>query len=406
MSVDFAGPGSLVVPYFLETVTDDVSGVAPPGWEKSIKRMKKDKGIDNPFALCLSGETMIPCLDGQSVSVRDLAEREQDFWVYAFDQSQFMIVPGLARACYAGIKQAYELTLDNKEKIVCSGEHRWVLRDGAFVPTHSLHKGMSLMPFKTMYEKGGHERIYQPGLACYVLTHWSVMRVVNPGCTGGNFLIHHKNENPHDNQPDNLHWLSKAEHAEWHGQQTSRAMRLAWNDKFANDPDFGAGYVQRGHEQAKRMWDDPAYRERMSAMLRAQASRAGQKAAEVHRAKAEARRLVANDDIVSENHAIRKVIALDLLLPMYDIAVEGYHTFAITAGVYSHNSWWMKKRGAKPAKDEEAADTVFDAEVQGALAVLKAQGLPPMFAAAGRGETWAHVLLLDASAAPLLLEQR
>lgn len=69
-------------------------------------------------------------------------------------------------------------------------------------------------------------------------------------------------------------------------------------------------------------------------------------------------------------------------------------------------SWWMKKRGAKPAKDEDAADAVFDAEVQGALTILTAQGLPPMFAAAGRGETWAHVLLLDASAAPLLLEQR
>jgi hypothetical protein len=29
----------------------DVDGVAPPGWENSVKRMKKHKDISNPFAL-------------------------------------------------------------------------------------------------------------------------------------------------------------------------------------------------------------------------------------------------------------------------------------------------------------------------------------------------------------------
>ena len=380
-------------------------GVAPPGWEKSIKRMKRSKDVSNPFALCLVGDTKIPCLDGESYSIRDLAERAEDFWVYAFDQSQFMIVPGLARARYAGIKQAYELTLDNKEKIVCSGEHRWVLRDGAFIPTYSLKIGMSLMPFKTMYEKAGHERVYQPGLACYVLTHWSVMRITNPGCTGGEFLIHHKNENPRDNQPDNLHWLSKKEHDAWHGKEKSQAMRQAWSEKFASDPDFVSGYVERGHEQARRMWNDPEYRERMSARLRSQAQRAGQRAAEVHRAKAEARRLAVNEEGRSENHKIRKIIALDQLLPMYDVAVDGYHTFAIAAGVYSHNSWWLKNRGAKPAKEEDAAEPVFDAEVGAALHVLATSPMPAIFMAAGRGETWAHVRLLDTQAGPLLMEQ-
>ena len=383
-----------------------VEGVAPPGWEKSIKKMKKHGDIDNPWALCLTGEMMIPCLDGQAYAVRDLAEAGEDFWVYAFDRDQFMIVPGLARARYAGLRQVVEITLDNKEMLRCSPEHCWVLRDGAFVPAHSLKVGMSLLPFKTMYEKAGHERVYQPGLACYVLTHWSVMRIVNPGCTGGKFLIHHKNENPRDNRPANLHWLTVAEHRQWHGKENARAMRQGWQVRFENDPAFAAAHSQRGREQALRLWEDPVYRASMTLRLRAQASMAGEKAAEVHKAKAEARKLRASGDGLSENHRIKKISVLDTVMPMYDVAVDGCHTFAVSAGVYSHNSWWLRKRGAKPHREDTEEDAGFDAEVRAALHLLAHQGLPPEFAAAARGETWAHVLLLQASAMPLLVERR
>ena len=69
-------------------------------------------------------------------------------------------------------------------------------------------------------------------------------------------------------------------------------------------------------------------------------------------------------------------------------------------------AWWMKKRGAKPHKEDADTDAAFDAEVQAALVTLQAQALPPIFTAAARGEAWAHALLLDASAAPLLVERR
>jgi len=43
------GPGALVTPSFQQDA--DMQGVAPPGWEHTVKRMKRTKGIDNPFAL-------------------------------------------------------------------------------------------------------------------------------------------------------------------------------------------------------------------------------------------------------------------------------------------------------------------------------------------------------------------
>mgnify|MGYP001596538186 CR=1 FL=1 len=68
-------------------------------------------------------------------------------------------------------------------------------------------------------------------------------------------------------------------------------------------------------------------------------------------------------------------------------------------------SWWLKNRGVKPAKEEDAAEPVFDAEVDAALHVLATSPLPAIFMAAARGEPWAHVRLLDTQAGPLLMEQ-
>lgn len=68
-------------------------------------------------------------------------------------------------------------------------------------------------------------------------------------------------------------------------------------------------------------------------------------------------------------------------------------------------SWWLKKRGAKPAQDEDAADLVFDAELAAAQTVLQHATLPAVFAAAGRGEAWAHTVLLNPSASLVLAER-
>jgi hypothetical protein len=46
-----ANPGKDEVPEVLRNLDAAVDGVAPPGWEHSIKQMKKDSAIDNPFAL-------------------------------------------------------------------------------------------------------------------------------------------------------------------------------------------------------------------------------------------------------------------------------------------------------------------------------------------------------------------
>lgn len=398
----------------------EVDGVAPPGWEQSLKRMKKDRGIDNPWALCLTGETVIPCLDGIARTAQELAESGQSHWLYAIDPEQFLVVPGLAHVRYVGIKRVIAISLDNGETLRCSPEHRWMLRDGAFLESRLLQAGMSLMPFRAKDEKStkrrvageiNHECVYHPGLATYSLTHWAVMRAIAPQSASGGYLIHHKNENPRDNRPENLQWVTRHEHAIIHGTSRAKDMQRGFKHALDTNEGFALAHIQRGREAARKLWDDPAYQEKMLPLLRAQAKEAGQRAADIHRARKRAQqeedfRDQMPFDLASENHLIEAVVFTDELAPMYDVAVEGYHTFAVSAGVFSHNSWWLKNRGAKPSRHE--ADMSASADDTSLLKSLVRQQrfLPPICIAAARGEAWAQAQLLSESYPPLVVEGR
>ena len=330
-------------------------GEAPEGWEGTVKSMKQHKDIDNPWALCLDGDIEIPCLDGLTRTVRSISESDEDVWVYGFDSTQHLVVPAKARARFAGNKKVVELTLSTGEVLRCSPEHRWVRRDGSFVEARDLKKNDSLMPFKTMVDHSGHERVYQPGFGSYVATHWSVMRSINPsGCKSAGYLIHHINEMPRDNRPENLVWMSKREHDVAHGRSKSLAMHSGFREKMQNDFEFAESVKERGSVQARKLWDDPKYREKMLPILRANAKKAGAAAGFVHSKKASDRRA----EIVAENHKILDVVVLDENMPMFDVSVDDVHTFAVSAGVFSHNSHWMKNKGYEPHKKGEGG---FDA---------------------------------------------
>ena len=46
--------------------------VSPPGWSGTVQKMLDDHPeIDNPWALCFTGDTKIPLLDGRTVSIKD-----------------------------------------------------------------------------------------------------------------------------------------------------------------------------------------------------------------------------------------------------------------------------------------------------------------------------------------------
>lgn len=358
---------------------------SPPGFKHTVEHMKSEHGdeIDNPFALCLDGDTEIPNLSGGVIPVKDLVNR--DFWVYSIHPETHTIVAGQARAKYVGEKQVHEIVLDNFKKIICTGEHRWMLRNGEYKHTKKLKPGDSLMPFKTIHDKSNHELVYHPGLQRYSETHVTIANSLNSNCPASGYVLHHKDTNPRNNSPDNLDWITKGQHKSIH-------MRKMWKSEDYREKMLvqvsknGQKISERTSSMLKNKWaTDTEFSRKMVACNQKNAKSAGILAGIKHQEKAESKfQKIMNDvdsqafmdcysklgsikktgeqyglschyarklfqELTSNNHKIVSIRPLGIR-PVYDVSVDKYHNFAVSAGVFSHNSWWMKNKGYKSHK--------------------------------------------------------
>ncbi len=161
---------------------------------------------------CFTGDTKIRLLDGRSVPIKVLVDeykRGIQNWVYSIDHDNKCIVPKLITKAWCSGKNAklVEVTLDNGEKIHCTPEHKFMLRDGSYEQAQHLLSGDSLMPLYTkVSNKGlsGYRLYYQPYTGKWHYEHRQFAEEVYD-CK---YLVHHKNCNPSDNSPTNLIWMS------------------------------------------------------------------------------------------------------------------------------------------------------------------------------------------------------
>ena len=99
---------------------------------------------------CFSGDTLVALADGRALSFRDLvveqAEGKEHFG-YTIRKDGTI---GLERLINARMTQAQativRVTLDNGESIICTPDHRFMLRDGSYQEAGNLASGDSLMP--------------------------------------------------------------------------------------------------------------------------------------------------------------------------------------------------------------------------------------------------------------------
>lgn len=172
---------------------------------------------------CLDGDTRIPLLDGTEPTVRELAERNEPYWVYSYNHETKRIVPGKASKTWrSGVKRCVKVTLDNDESVVCTYDHPFLMRDGTYVWAEKLEPGDSLMPlYRRIGEKGlpGYRRLYQPSTYQYEVEHKSFTGRVAKGS-----VVHHVNFNKLDNRPENLRVMTREAHQHLHMVENS-----SWN---------------------------------------------------------------------------------------------------------------------------------------------------------------------------------
>lgn len=227
-----------------------------------------------PLMLCLDGETKITLLDGRSRTILELQEEygSGEFWVYsaAPDGS---IHPGRAHSIRqtGADAETVEVEISNGEKVYCTPEHRWMLRDGSYREAKDLQPGDSLMPLyrqpSSLNEDGreGYDKFLDNATGKWKYTHWRVAKDVygipedfRSSFGTDKWVVHHKDCDKANNSPDNLEWMRSSSHREWHNDNWELTLGK-WMDE---NPDKVRENVDSMRAAAARFWESPEGKKR------------------------------------------------------------------------------------------------------------------------------------------------
>jgi len=245
----------------------DVGNIAPGDvsafMQKAQTQLKRNQIVDSSTGrvdlrynpMCNSLKTLLFLQDGRTLSLKDLiAEWEsgkQDQWVYSIDRESNKLVPG--KVSWAGVTrrdaQLVRVHLDNKTFLDVTPDHKMMLRDKSYIEAKDLKPGTALMPlYKKWTSKDdghkivGYEKIYDPFLQSYVLTHRNNVIVTKGFDEIKGKVVHHADFNKLNNNPDNLEAMTWKEHCVLHG-----ASILKYNKS-----EIGR---ENSRKNLKRMWE-------------------------------------------------------------------------------------------------------------------------------------------------------
>lgn len=318
--------------------------------------------LTNPGERCLTGDTRIPLANGKEFAIKDLVE-EKAFWVYSFDIETNMVLPGLATAHKTMIDaELMEIKLDNEECIRCTPNHLWLTRNGKYIRADELCEGMSLMPLYRHLNASKYEKVYQPSLLNYKETHFCF--VAEKRLKGVREVVHHKDSNKRNNAPDNLQWMTREAH-----KQLNRETRNVFNTKIKNNPEFKQKWIKDGlkkyypnhdrNRQGATSTQETKYKlskvkkeyfqTEEKVLQDGGSSFKGQihSADSVEKVKGERPSATVNNNhskretwVVrgeKKNHKVLSVRKIETREDCYDLSVEKYNNFGLSAGVFVHN---------------------------------------------------------------------
>lgn len=212
--------------YYLGRVGRDIFDI----WRKDLRQVLSPFNDVGEWIIkgsigCVTGDTKISLLSGEEIPIKDLVGSEE-IWVYSVDRDNEEIVPARAtevRRTGQG-QPVWKVVLDSGEEIHATADHRFMLRSGAYKRLTELHPGDSLMPLYRRYHKGYELLKDLDGSWCP--THEIVAGSPDKGLSEP--IVHHIDENKRNNLPSNLMFLEKGDHTSYHAYNY-------WNSEGARE---------------------------------------------------------------------------------------------------------------------------------------------------------------------------
>jgi len=194
------------------------------------------------FPQCLSQNTKIPLLDGRTLTLQEVIKEYNEGktnYAYSLNLETQGLEPG--KITWGGITrkdaELVRVTLDNGEYIDATPDHRFILRDGTECQAQNLKSNDSLMP---LYLKKGKTSPKQKnnGYMRYIdngdgKTKWVHTAICPKTEEGKKYVIHHKDFNSENNNPDNLDEMLAEDHIELHKSIGTYSLQKQWNDPNA-----------------------------------------------------------------------------------------------------------------------------------------------------------------------------
>jgi DNA gyrase subunit B len=225
---------------------------------------------------CFFYDTSIPLADGRTINVKQMCS-EQDSGIRHF---VFTCDPDgkvkIEEALHARITRRdaslVEILLDNGKKIICTPDHKFMLRDGTYLEATRLSPGQSLMPYYTQKSnsKGriGYTQIYDQPSSSWVYAHgladqWNLAHGVYPfgrrmdGERRIRIDRHHIDFNKLNNNPTNIVRMDSIHHISLHQDHCRKTLGtpevLAKIKATMNTPEFKE--ANRLRTMAHPSWD-------------------------------------------------------------------------------------------------------------------------------------------------------
>ncbi len=302
----------------------------------ALVRMAQDFSLRYPLVQgqgnfgCFTKDTKVKLVDGRSLTFRELIkETRQGKKNYTFSfnpQTQKIEISEIKNPRRTRKNESIiELTLDNGEKIKCTPDHRFMLRNGTYKEAKNLNTKDSLMPayFNIRQIKDGEHylSILQPLTNRYEFIHKLADEYNDNERYGqikrnlASFILHHKDFNRWNNSPDNIVRLSVKKHYKVHLKQAKNL----WKEK-------GDEFREKHRESLKKYFTRPDIRKELSERMK--------KLWEDY--------FNSFQEILEEskkyNHKIVKTKILRRKEDVYDLTIEPWHNFALAAGIFVHNS--------------------------------------------------------------------
>jgi DNA gyrase subunit B len=220
---------------------------------------------------CFSGDTQVALADGRSLTFLELIEEQrkgiQNF-CYTIRKDGGV---GLERILHVRktrtLAKVVRLKFDNGESVVCTPDHRFMLRDGSYKPAAELGPNDSLMPlYRKLSDSSqpgitihGYEMTWDPRSETWVFTHllgdrynrWKKVYRLEDG-----EHCHHINFNKRDNNPSNLRRLSKEDHLSLHQKHISKTL-----------------HTEEVRERLKILKNTPEFKKYMSECMKRESTR-------------------------------------------------------------------------------------------------------------------------------------